>query len=165
MRMKEEKSKNGYMSVEAAFVFPLIIVMIIAVICLAFYMYGKVSIMCDSDRLLLSEERNYRDIGRTDNIAFFGTARKTLAGYPLCDSTVSRCYGDYGNMVIEYKIRAVPIGNFLPWEVEKTMVGKPTIRQITADDRIDKARYLSVGKSLFTKVKGYATGWRRSNGN
>ncbi|MCR5830061.1 MAG: hypothetical protein K6F93_06940 [Lachnospiraceae bacterium] len=163
--MKDERLKNAYMSVEAAFVFPIVICLVLAVICLSFYMFGRVSITCDSDRLLLEEERDYRDTGETDNVRFYDSARKRLTGYPLCNSVVSRCYGDYGDMVVEYRIAADIVENFMPGEIVETMTGKPTVRHIKADNRIEKARYLSVGKSVYTKVKGYATGWRRSNGN
>ena len=160
MPQGEKTRPNAYVTVEASFVFPFIICMIMAIIRFSFYMYGKVSVMCDSDRLLLKEERVYRDTGKIDNTRFYGEARDTLTGYPLASCIVSRCYGDYGEMVLEYVFNADLVGSIVPDSLAGIMKAGPKVRKAKADDRIEKARYISVGKSIFTRVKGYSIGWR-----
>ncbi len=154
---------KGIVTVEAAFVFPFIICVIMAVIWLTFFMFGKVGAMCDCDRLLLGEERNYRDTGNTDNPAFFGDARKELSGYPLANCTVSRCYGEYGELTVEYVLESDTVAGLVPDGLKKAITGDPTVRKIKADNRIVYARYISVGKSIYTRVKGYARGWRNGD--
>lgn len=162
---KKPGIENGFMTVEAAFVFPFVICVIMAVIWLSFYMFGKVSVKCDTDRLILKGERIYRDYGKLNNSQFYGEARETLNGYPLSSCIVSRCYGDYGDVVIEYVFNADTFGSIVPEELSEILGSDPCVRQGKADKRIDYARYLAVGKSIFTKIKGYATGWRNGNGD
>lgn len=154
---------KGIVTVEAAFVFPFVICVIMAVIWLTFFMFGKVGAMCDCDRLLLEEERVYRDTGHTDNVTFFGNARRELTGYPLTSCIVSRCYGEYGELLVEYVLESDTVGSVVPDGLSKALSGDPVVRKIQADNRIDRARYISVGKSIYTKVKGYARGWRNGD--
>ncbi len=161
--MKKDPVQNGFVTVEAALLFPFIICVILAVIYFSFYMFGKVCVVCDSDRVLLREERIYRDTGRIDNISFYGDARRALTGYPLASCVVSRCYSDYGEMVLEYVFNADLLGSVLTDELSELFDGVKEIRQHKADDRITKARYIAVGKNVYTKIKGYARGWRNGS--
>lgn len=162
---KNEEPVNAYVTVEAAFVFPFVICTIMAVILFSFYMFGNVSAMCDADKLLLEEERVYRDTGRIDNLTLYRDARETLKGYPFSSCIVSRCYSDYGDTVIEYKLGVDTPGNIISEELLNLMSGKAKIRQAKADNRIDRARYIAVGKSIYTRVKGYAKGWGNGHGD
>ncbi|MCR5521625.1 MAG: hypothetical protein K6F44_06930 [Lachnospiraceae bacterium] len=160
---KVDPEQNAYVTVEAAFVFPFVICVIMAVIWLAFFMSGRIGAMCDSDRLLLQEERIYRDTGQINNTDFYRAARKTLAGYPLTSCMVSRCYGDYGEMVVEYVFGASLPGNAVTKELFTVFSGEKKLKRLKADNRITKARYIAVGKSIYTKVRGYARGWKNGS--
>lgn len=150
--MKKEISENGYLTVEAAFIFPFVILVMIAVILFSFYMYGKTGALCDCDRVLLEEERIRRNTGVIDNELFYANARKEIGGYPLCSCIVSRCYGAYSDMTVEYVLEADLLTGLVK--------GKKVKRDLGADNRIENARYIAVGKSIFTRVRGYARGWR-----
>ncbi|MCR5431892.1 MAG: pilus assembly protein [Lachnospiraceae bacterium] len=160
---RDVSERNGFVTIEAAFIFPFVIGLIIAMIWLSFYMYAKISALCECDRLLLQEERVYRDTGETDNIGFYRKARNTLTGYPLAACSVSRCYGDYGELVVEYVLGAAADGGIIPEKLSEILLGEKKIRSLKADNRLTKARYFAVGKSIYTKVKGYARGWRNGS--
>jgi len=156
------KTKNAYLTVEAAFIFPLIIGITMALLFLTFFLSANVRAKCEIDRIILEQERLNRD-GEGTNTGFFRKVSDSLDGYLLVNTAVSKCFCTYGNYEVECflsrgaKKESLPGADFLS-NIMRTRI----VRTHKSDSRVENARYLAVGKSVYTKVKGYATGWRNT---
>lgn len=140
------------MTIEAALIFPFMIFIICAMLWLSFYMYDTVAFTCDCDRYLSALENEMRDGSDTTGVEL----GDYIGGYFLVGCRMQDVSGDgrtlkvCGDLSMDFTDSAVPQflrPTFGEYSLERTRL---------MDNRVSYARFISVGKSVYTKVKGYA---------
>lgn len=140
------------MTIEAALIFPFMIFIICAMLWLSFYMYDTVAFTCDSDRYLSALENEMRDGSDTTGVE----SGDYIGGYFLVGCRMQDVSGDgrtlkvCGDLSMDFTDSAVPQflrPTFGEYSLERTRL---------MDNRVSYARFISVGKSVYTKIKGYA---------